>query len=255
VIRAPADFADLLSAKGRAVLAGRSPSLAGPLADPKCRFVAPIGLIDRRKAAALRDLLDRKLRPYLSPMSQPIPPETIWEMTANYAEWLPKTMRVNTAYLERRQGRAWQAANAMGLVAMLRSPAMKELASALAGRPLRPRWGIQVLCYQPGDYFGPHNDHHPEEPAARKGYIDIHVSLPTPAVASQWLVYAERGHFTRMADVARLGTVSAYRLPFWHYTTPLQAKPGREAAARRWVLLATFLFQDDGAAASRTARA
>jgi hypothetical protein len=32
-----------------------------------------------------------------------------------------------------------------------------------------------------------------------------------------------------------------YRLPFWHYTTPLVAKPGAEDAARRWVLLGTFL--------------
>jgi hypothetical protein len=253
MFRPPRDFADLLTARGRAVLAGRSPSLAGPLADPKCRFVAATGLIDPRQAAGLRDLLDRKLRPHLSPMNQPIPPETIWDMTANYDEWLPKTMRVGTAYLERQRGQAWKAANALGLVALLRSPGFAALATALAGRPLQPRWGMQVLCYEPGDYFGPHNDHHPEEPAARQGYIDIHVSLPTAAVASQWLVYAERGHFTRMVDVNRLGAISAYRLPFWHYTTPLQAKPGRESAARRWVLLGTFLFQAD--AASRTARA
>jgi hypothetical protein len=32
--------------------------------------------------------------------------------------------------------------------------------------------------------------------------------------------------------------VTAYRLPFWHYTTPLVGAP----KAARWVLLGTFLF-------------
>jgi hypothetical protein len=35
--------------------------------------------------------------------------------------------------------------------------------------------------------------------------------------------------------------VNVYRLPFWHFTTPLAAKPGRADDARRWLLLGTFL--------------
>ena len=45
-----------------------------------------------------------------------------------------------------------------------------------------------------------------------------------------------------METAARSGRITAYRLPLWHYTTPLVAKRGREAEARRWVLLGTFLF-------------
>ena len=45
-----------------------------------------------------------------------------------------------------------------------------------------------------------------------------------------------------MASVNTVGGVTAYRLPFWHYTTPLQAKPGREGDAHRWVLLGTFTY-------------
>ncbi|MFN7134604.1 MAG: hypothetical protein ACK4N5_21170, partial [Myxococcales bacterium] len=115
-------------------------------------------------------------------------------------------------------------------------------AAALAGRALKRRWGVQALCYGPGDYVGPHNDHHPEDEEARGGYVDVHVSLPTDAVAHQWLVYARSGHFTEIVPVHEVGGVNAYRLPFWHYTTPLAAKRGREADARRWVLLGTFLF-------------
>ena len=41
-------------------------------------------------------------------------------------------------------------------------------------------------------------------------------------------------------DVNTVGGITAYRLPFWHYTTPLVSKRGKDAA--RWVLLGTFLY-------------
>jgi hypothetical protein len=61
-------------------------------------------------------------------------------------------------------------------------------------------------------------------------------------VAHQYLVYARSGHFSETVPVHETGCVTVYRLPFWHYTTPLAAKPGREKDAARWVLLGTFLF-------------
>ena len=233
----------MLSPAGRRLLAGRS-SLTGALAGPKRRFLAADGLIDSARAEAGRLLLERFLLTCLARIDRPIPPEATWDMTRNYAELLPKTMRVSTASFERRRGRASEAAEAVGLAAMLRSESFHAFAGRLAGKPLARRHGIQVLCYGSGDYAGPHNDHHPEEPEARAGYLDIHITLVGPAVAQQWLVYATAGHFTRIENAARMGRVTAYRLPVWHYTTPLVAKRGREAEARRWVLLGTFLYLD-----------
>jgi hypothetical protein len=242
----PAEFEDMLTPAGRRLLAGRSP-LAGALAEPRRRFLAADGLVDRACTEAGRLLLERFLLPHLARIDRPIPPEATWEMTQNYAELLPKTMRVSTASFERRRGRAWEAAEATGLAAMLRSESFHALAARLAGRALARRHGTQVLCYGPGDYAGPHNDHHPEEPEARPGYVDLHLTLVGPAVVQQWLVYATAGHFTRIENAARMGRVTAYRLPLWHYTTPLVAKRGREAEARRWVLLGTFLYKDGNA--------
>ena len=74
------------------------------------------------------------------------------------------------------------------------------------------------------------------------GYIDLHLSLCSPGVAHQWLVYSRAGHFSEIVSVAGPASVTAYRLPFWHYTTPLVAKRGRADAAR-WVLLGTFLYR------------
>jgi hypothetical protein len=237
----PAEFESFLSARGRRLLAGRS-DLAGALADPRRHFIAADGLLDPRQVEGARRLLDRALLPHLSRIDRPIPSEATWEMRENYGELLPKTMRVSTATFERKRGRAWQAAQGIGLAAMLASQSFHAFAEAIAGRALAKPWGMQALCYRPGDYAGPHNDHQPENPKAKHGYIDIHLSLPSRDVAQQFLVYAVSGHFTKMESVTRPGRVTAYRLPLWHYTTPLTAKRGREASARRWVLLGTFLY-------------
>lgn len=248
----PAEFADLLTPKGRRILEGKDPEVSGVLLDPERRFVALQGVIDVRKATACRDALDAALRGTLAPMEDPIPEDSISGMTMNYMELLPKTVRVSTALLENRRSRSYRAAEEVGLIAMMRSDSYAGFAAAVSGRALRRRWGIQVLCYGPGDYSGPHNDHHPEEPEARDGYVDMHVSLTMPGVDHQYLVYAKDGHFSELTRVSTVGGITVYRLPFWHYTTPVVAKPGAEEEARRWVLLGTFLDAAPGARAAST---
>ncbi len=238
----PSEFEELLTARGRRVLAGKDAELCGALAHPERRFLAASGLISKQKAASCRKLLQSALGAHLVLMEEIIPPGSIWDMTEDYGERLPKVVRVQTALLENRRERGHRAAEEVGLNSMLKSESFRAFAEALSGRKLRPRWGTQVLCYGPGDYSGPHNDHHPEEKLARKGYLDVHLSFTAPSVQHHYLVYAKGGHFGELEEVSRDGLVTAYRLPFWHYTTPLVAKPGRESTAQRWVMLGTFLF-------------
>jgi hypothetical protein len=179
----------------------------------------------------------------MAPLSAAIPPESISLQTRNHQERLRKTARMRTAYMVRRDSIAWAAAERLGLVAMMESPAYRRFAEMLAGRPLARRFGRQVVAYGPGDYAGPHTDHHPEDRRARDGYIDLHLTLGAPDVAHQYLVYASNGHFSEIVNVNRPGAIAAYRLPFWHYTTPLKARPGREKTARRFVILGTFLYE------------
>jgi hypothetical protein len=242
----PRDFAALLTPAGRRVLDGRDTAICGALADPRRRFIALEGLIKESAAETLRKVLEREMLPLLSEMAMPIPPETIWEMQKNYEEWLPKTVRVKTAALDSKRAKSYARAKELGLIDLLSGDSFIAFAEAVAGRKLNRKGGQQVLCYGPGDYAGPHNDHHPEDKGYEKGYLDIHLSLGSPAVAHQYLVYAKSGHFTEMVPVHGSGTLTVYRLPFWHLTTPLQAKPGREKDARRWVLLGTFGFKDGG---------
>jgi hypothetical protein len=238
--RFPREFADLLTSRGRRVLAGREEGVAGALGERP--FIALAGAVDAAKARAARALLEAQLAPHLVALERGIPPESIAGQTRNHQERLIKTVKARTAYLERRDSKAWRAAERIGLVAMTASDTWHRFAEMLAGRALDRRSGRQVLCYGAGDYAGPHTDHHPEDPRARDGYIDMHLTLSGPGVAHQWLVYAEAGHFRHVLDVNTAGGITAYRLPFWHYTTPLQARPGRENTARRWVVLGTFRY-------------
>jgi hypothetical protein len=237
--RAPTEFAELLTPKGRRLLEGRT--RLEPL-HPDRPFRSVRDLVDPARAAALRDLIDRTLEGALVRMDDPIPDWTLAEMEENYSELLPKAVRVRTALLESRRAKSYRLAQEMGLVGMLRSDSFRQLAQVLSGGRLQKKWGIQALCYGQGDYTGPHNDHHPEEPEARDGYVDVHLTLATDAVKSHFLVYAQDGHFSQMEDVNTVGGLTAYRLPFWHYTTPLVARRGQEPKARRWVLLGTFLY-------------
>ncbi len=220
-------FADLLTPRGRRVLDGRT-GLTGILKTGR-RFIAEAGLLDRAKCRALLARLEDEVAPKLRVFERGIPPQSIWGLTRNYEELLPKTVRCRTA-----------AATSKAL-AFMRSDTFGRFAEVVSGRKVRRRWGTQVLAYGPGDYAGPHHDHHPEEPLARDGYTDVHLSLCTAGVQAQTLVYAPYEHFTEQASVATSGMVTAYRLPFWHYTTPLLGRPG----SRRWVLLGTFLDEAD----------
>lgn len=234
----PEEFEDLLSRAGKRVLAGTHP-LCGALANPRTRFLAAEDLLDRTKATRLRRALEAELPDVLEPIEKPIPPDTIFEMKQDYAELLPKSSRARTIYFEDRREPGVKAAERIGLARMMRSQSFRAFAEALAGRRLRSGWGLQVLRYGPGDYAGPHNDHHPENAAAKGGYIDLHLSLCGPGVEHQWLVYSRAGHLSEIVSVAGPVTVTAYRLPFWHYTTPLVGTP----KAGRWVLLGTFLYR------------
>jgi hypothetical protein len=238
----PVEFEDLLTHAGKRVLAANAPEICGALADPRRRFIALSGMIATAKAEHLRATLEREMAALLTDLSQPIPPETIWEMKRNYDDWLPKSVRCRTAYLENRRGAAWRRAKELGLIDLLSSDSLIAFAEAVLGRTLDPKGGQQVLRYGVGDYSGPHTDHTPEISRAAKGYLDFHLSLVGPGVAHQYLVYAKGGHFTEMVSVAETGCLTLYRLPFWHYTTPLQAKPKQENKAARWVLLGTFLY-------------
>lgn len=240
--RFPSEFAGLLNARGRMLLERpqRLPELHTRGRTP----IALLGdLIDGDVARDCIRLLDEAMYPRLRRMHTRIPREALTEMEYNFSEALPKTVRVRTVTLNSGRSRALDAAASIGLLQMMRSESFHRFAEALIGAKLSyDHSGRQVICYEAGDYSGPHNDHHPERPQARNGFVDLHIMFSNDAVASQLLVYEQSGFLTEAHDVAATSGVAIYRLPFWHYTTPLMPKPGREEEARRWLLLGSFDF-------------
>jgi len=234
----PADFADLLNAKGKRLLRGKSPTVAESFQRSIPHYISLPGIFDPPVAQACIGVLDRQHYPELKNMTREIPRKAIWGMRKNYSDQMPKNMRMRTSYLTSRT--EIKLGKRSGLLTMMQSQSFRRLAEALTGYRLLDDWDCQLICYTHGDYAGPHNDHHPEYKSIRNGFVDLHVMLANDAVSHQWLVYEDRGLMTKIQSINLNGAVSAYLLPFWHYTTPLTAKPGREARARRWLLLGSF---------------
>jgi len=239
----PAEFEDLLNRRGKRLIAD-PPQLETLLARREAPILFFENVIDRKVARECIRLLDQSFYGVLRKMHMPIPREALTRMKENYSERLPKTMRVRTALLNSRKSRALDVAREIGLSAMMSSRSFLELAQAVTRSPLHAdSWGRQVICYEAGDYSGPHNDHHPAEPGTRNGFVDLHVMFTNDGVDHQLLVYERRRFLSVAHEVTRYPSVAIYRLPFWHYTTPLVARPGHERAARRWLLLGTFDYE------------
>ncbi len=232
--RFPEDFSKLLSPRGRKVLAGKDARAGGALS--RSLFFTASDLLDAKAVRTAPKLLERSFGKLMVEMARPAPPAKLASLITG-RETLPKTARVLTS--ETNSPPTIKAATDSGLLAMLKSPAYRAFVSALAGRELNGPVGMQVLCYRPGDYAGPHTDNHPENPGVRDGYIDVHLTFCTPGVEHQYLVYEKGGHLCEVQSIAASGSITAYRLPFWHYTTPLKTRTPR---ARRWLVLGSFRF-------------
>ena len=171
----------------------------------------------------------------------PIPRHTITGMRENYDEKLPTTMRLKSADLTK-TSKAGRVANRLGIMEILQSDELRSFGEKVTGKRLRSDPGCQVICYESGDFSGPHNDHHPEQSNLRRGYVDVHIMLSEPTVLSQLLVYEKQtGLLNEVREVGRGLAIAVYKLPFWHYTTPLIPRPHADQA-RRWLFLVSYLL-------------
>lgn len=231
--RFPEEFSRILSARGRRVLAGKDP-LCGAMR--RGNFLAASDLLDRTKARAVTRLLGKTFGRAMIEMQVGVPAPQRAKRTAG--ETLHKVVRVLTTP-RGKTTLAYRNAARSGFIKMLYSTSYRDFACALAGETLQGPVAVQVLCYRPGDYAGPHTDYHPEVAEARDGYVDMHMTFCTPGVRHQYIVYEREGHLTEEQSIAHTGGITLYRLPFWHYTTPLQVHP-RRTSARRWLVLGSF---------------
>lgn len=231
----PHEFEDLLSPAGREVLEGRH-SAVGALS--REGFLAQHGLLNPAMLAGCRELLAQAFTQMLIETSRPLPPAN--SSKESFEDTLPKVGRLLSIPMgDFSRARVISAATHIGLLQMLESKSFHRFCEQLSGRRLGELMEGQVLANRPGDYAGPHTDHHPDEPLTRNGYVDVHLTFCSPGVEQQFIVYQRDGHLSAMAPIAIDGTVTAYHLPLWHYTTPLQTRAPED---RRWLVLGTFPF-------------
>ena len=156
------------------------------------------------------ELLETQIAPLLRQVTRPVDPKTITGMTKNYSESPHKSLWNSTVLLNNPRAAVFKSARECGLTGFLTSPSLHEFAERMSGFPLERSPGIQVI-------------------------------LTNDDVERQYLVYESRGFFNRNVNIGIPSGVSVSLLPFWHQVTPLIAKPGREATARRWLLLVSFV--------------
>jgi len=170
----------------------------------------------------------------------PINPDELKKMRKNYTERLSKNLRFKTAELDNIKSAAYEMAQKTGLLRMLDSVSFKVFGENVTGKKFGNKENNQVICYENGDYVSPHNDHHPENDNVKNGYYDIHIMLSNKHVKHQLLVCENKRYLNAHYDISVPAAVAVYRLPFWHYTTPLIARTGSEPLARRWLLLGSY---------------
>lgn len=220
---------------------GAGPALRGS-ADRLRWF--PLSLKPAFRQGALA-LLEQRLAPHLRPVRRPIPAATIAGMTRNYSEALPKSIHNSTVFLDSPRTAGGRAGRDMGLSTFLRSTSLHRFAEQVSGFSLESDPGLQAIRYRAGDYVGPHNDHHPEDPHLRDGYVDVQITLSDEGVARQYLLYERDGYCNQSVNVGVPSGVSVSWLPFWHQVTPLEVRKGREASACRWLLLVSFVCKQE----------
>lgn len=230
----PAEFSDFI--QKRSVKINSSECLR--ISSEKVRWFPNIMSATSSQAAI--QLLSKSLGPHLRTQHFPISADLIKKLKYNFTETLPKTFRNETVSLNSPRSAAYAAAKEVGLLQMLGSKSIRQFAEECSGFGLEARPGFQVSRYKPGDFIGPHNDHHPQDKHLRHGYIDFQITLTSPAVASQYLVYENDGVLNNTVDMTVPSGLAIAHLPFWHQVTPLIAKKGKENAAERWLLMVSF---------------
>jgi hypothetical protein len=235
----PEEFSDLLNKKGQHILSGKYKTDKF-----KSKKNTPVDVlsevIDEKAATDCIRILQKNFYPLLRPIASRIDPEELINMKKNYSEKLAKNLRMKTLEIGGKNSRSFESAAACGLYQMMHSASLQKFGEMVAGEPFGVAQNNQIICYESGDYVSPHNDHHPEFPSVKDGFFDIHIMFSNAAVQHQLLVYENNGYLNGYYNIAVPVAIAVYKLPFWHYTTPLVPKQKKESTAQRWLLLRSF---------------
>jgi hypothetical protein len=205
------------------------------------RVAALIDPFESAPARRLTALLDSVVFPCMDRIERDLPASALPSDASRDDPAFERSLSASTGSLTDSRSPVQPIAEQTGLVELIRSPTVRQVAQRLSGYALGRELSVGVFCYSGGDHLGPHADRRavgsrPIDP----GVVGLNLCFPNDGVASQTLVWEQDGTLDQAVALDGRPAVFMLRLPFWHYVTPLLAKPGRERDARRWVLTASY---------------
>ena len=102
---------------------------------------------------------------------------------------------------------------------------------------------IQFSKYTQGDNIGLHNDYYGTTKKV-KWFLDVHISFVNKWVDHQYMLFG-KDTLNNEVSVAANGSIGIYRLPLWHFVTPLIGKVGHENEAARWLIILDRYYKKD----------
>lgn len=254
--RFPAELADVLTPYGRAILDGAVPPC--PKFTPKdvrrddgvatfaeefghAPCVALLDVIEPAAAHGMYEILCESFLDLVRPYHVPLPPNAALGRYDKAGGGFPDTHRFSVAHLQE-PGPARSRAEEIGLIRFQSSDSFLHFTRNVTGYELaKADNGFQINLYRHGDYVGPHADWYGSDDFRHTHYyIDVQISLSGPEVDRMFLVYQNGRFLSGVRSITSMGGLAIARLPFWHFTTPLEAKPGMEHLAKRWLLMSSY---------------
>jgi hypothetical protein len=256
----PTEFADLLNAKGRKILRNGTAYPCFAKDSLETPYVSLKGLIDPAAAQKLVDVLETHIRPAIRRYDIHLnAPREYGNEELGKPAIAPFSQSLYRGYLvdlslskdpkffgleEDPEGIfSGQIHEETGLFPLLRSDSMAELINKTTGYDIDIQFDIhfvQVNGYAPGDHIGFHNDWDCDEDTGKdRPFISFHLSLPNKLVDHHYLLYENHGYLNGWVDGNSFGSISIYRLPFWHSVMPMMGPPG----AFRWLMMADGHFR------------
>ena len=241
----PSSWTAAMNAQGRECLRKWADTSTEPHLSGNVPMSVSANVLKPAVSDSMRETLYKSFYPLLETGNKQIPSEAMSGLEESGTERLPKTYHLKGCSLDETDSEAYNRACNLGVLSLLNSEELLNVAEGVSNYTLEGPVGRELLCYEEGDYSGPHTDHHPNDPHRNSGYVDIHLTLCNEYVSQQLLVCSRNNHLSQQFDVGRNSAISLSRLPVWHYTTPLVAKSGHQEDARRWLLLATYQQTSD----------
>ncbi|MCG8417043.1 MAG: hypothetical protein MJE77_03745 [Proteobacteria bacterium] len=242
----PSELADVLNAKGKAILNGRARK---PVDQPSVVFWGEV--VDRRKTDKLIKILDEKFYAVLSARPTdndiiPIPRDYRGFALDGVA---PYSCRVRCGYVNKTDDpEVYELADKYGINTFMNSQSLLQFASKVTGYELAHgsdgAYG-QLSCYQKGDYVGLHSDWYGTAKSTHY-FVDLQIHLPNRYTESHLFIYQRGEHLNGCVDFGATPSLSVCRFPFWHMTTPLRSRPRHDAKARRWLLMTALEIGGSG---------